>query len=315
MVGGDISVETINLIILFGRIDMRYSIRQLEVFLAVAATSNVSRAAQQMSLSQSAVSSALAELEKQFDIQLFDRIGKRLRLSSLGHAVRAEAEATLDQASNLQRAFENRGGIGPLRVGATLTIGNYLAVPILAQFLREHPGSEVRLSIANTREIERQVANFEVDVGLVEGEISHPDLEVRPWLDDTLTVFCAPEDPLAQRRVLQDEDLLAAPWIVREQGSGTRQAFDRAMAGLLPDLRIAMVLEHTEAIVAAVKAGLGVGCVSRLAVAESLAHGTVSECRVPSRNFARKFFFVFHRDKVRGPGIDGWCDVCLSFGK
>jgi DNA-binding transcriptional LysR family regulator len=293
---------------------MRYSLRQLEVFLAVAATGNVSRAAERMSLSQSAVSSALGELEKQFDIQLFDRIGKRLRLSSLGNAVRAEAEATLDQATNLQRAFENRGSIGTLRVGATLTIGNYLAVPILARFLREHPGAEVKLSIANTREIERQVANFEVDVGLVEGEISHPDLEVRPWLDDTLTVFCAPDHPLGKQTALRDEDLLAAAWIVREQGSGTRQAFDRAMVGLLPDLRIGLVLEHTEAIVAAVKAGLGIGCVSRLAVAESLAHGTVAECRVPSRNFARKFFFVFHRDKVRGPGIEQWCAVCQAFG-
>jgi DNA-binding transcriptional LysR family regulator len=294
---------------------MRYSLRQLEVFLAVAATGNVSRAAERLSLSQSATSSALAELEKQFDVQLFDRIGKRLRLSSLGQAVRAEAEATMDQATNLQRTLEHRGGIGPLRVGATLTIGNYLAVPILARFLREHPGTEVKLSIANTREIERQVANFEVDVGLVEGEIAHPDLEVRPWLDDMLTVFCAPEHPLAKNRGLRDEDLLAAAWIVREQGSGTRQAFDRAMVGLLPGLRIALVLEHTEAIIAAVKAGLGIGCVSRLAVAESLAHGTVMQLRVPTRNFARKFFFVFHRDKVRGPGIESWCEVCRAFGK
>jgi len=293
---------------------MRYSLRQLEVFLAVAATGSVSRAAERLSLSQSAASSALAELERQFDVQLFDRIGKRLRLSSLGQAVRVEAQATMDQATNLQRTLENRGGIGPLRVGATLTIGNYLAVPILARFLREYPGTEVELSIANTREIERQVANFEVDVGLVEGEITHPDLQVHPWLDDTLTVFCAPEHPLAKTGLLADEDLLAAPWIVREHGSGTRQSFDRAMLGLLPGPKIALVLEHTEAIIAAVKAGLGIGCVSRLAVAESLAHGTVTELLVPTRNFARKFSFVFHRDKVRGPGIERWCAACQAYG-
>src|SRR5687767_3704241 len=103
---------------------MRYTLRQLEVFLAVARVESVSRAAQALFMSQSAVSGSLADLERQFDVQLFDRVGKRLQLSGLGRAVRARAEAALDQALELERALDSGKEVGRLRVGATLTIGN-----------------------------------------------------------------------------------------------------------------------------------------------------------------------------------------------
>src|SRR3954468_18631315 len=109
---------------LFGFSDMRYTLRQLEVFLAVASQESVSRAAETLAMSQSAVSGALSDLERQFDVQLFDRIGKRLQLGALGRAVRAQAEAMLDQARDFERALESKKDIGRLRIGATLTIGN-----------------------------------------------------------------------------------------------------------------------------------------------------------------------------------------------
>src|SRR4051794_5809245 len=111
---------------------MRFTLRQLEVFLAVARTESVSRAAKDLAMSQSAVSGALADLESQFDIQLFDRIGKRLQLGALGRALRPRAEALEAQAGELERSFGKQGDVGQLRVGATLTIGNYVTVPLMA---------------------------------------------------------------------------------------------------------------------------------------------------------------------------------------
>ena len=119
---------------------MRYTLRQLEVFLAVARTGSVSRAGQELALSQSATSSSLADLERQFDVQLFDRMGKRLRLSTRGAALRARAEAVLEQARDLERGFESRAIEHRVRVGATLTIGNYVAVPLVARFMRDASG-------------------------------------------------------------------------------------------------------------------------------------------------------------------------------
>jgi DNA-binding transcriptional LysR family regulator len=290
---------------------VRYTLRQLEVFLAVAREGNVSRAAESLFMSQSAASGSLTDLERQFDVRLFDRVGKRLQLSELGRSIRAQAEALHDGARDLELALGGRAGIGKLRIGATLTIGNYLAVPLMAQFLRAHPGAEPTLAVANTEEIARQVANFEIDVGLVEGEIEHPDLELTPWRDDRLVVFCAPGHPFARKRTLSDDDLRQAAWIVRERGSGTRQAFDRAMRGLQP-LRIALELQHTEAIKGAVEAGMGVGCLSHLTLTDSFSRKLLKPCRVPGRDLSRQFFFLLHRQKHRSAGIAAWLDVCRT---
>lgn len=285
---------------------MRYTLRQLEVFLAIARTGSVSRAGDELAMSQSAVSGALADLERQFDVRLFDRIGKRLRLSDVGRALRARAEGVWDEARELETALADHADGGCLRVGATLTIGNYVAVPLMARFMRDKPGSLVRLDIANTETIARRVANFELDVGLIEGELSHPELQVTPFRDDELVVFCAPTHPLAKRRTLSDADLQHASWIVREHGSGTRQAFDRAMAGILPDLEIALELPHTEVIKRAVQAGLGLGCVSRLALEDEFRAQTLKPCRVPQRDFRRRFYTVLHRHKHVGAEVRRW---------
>lgn len=289
---------------------MRYTLRQLEVFLAVARVESVSRAGEALFMSQSAVSGALGDLERQFGVKLFERVGKRLRLSERGLALRARAEATLEQARDLERLLTGGDEVGRLRIGATLTIGDHLAAPLMARFLRQHPGAELSLAVGNTEEIARQVTNFEIDVGLVEGEIAHPDLEVTRWRDDELVVFCSPSHPLAGRRRLTDDDLRAASWIVRERGSGTRQAFDRAMHGLLPELRITLALQHTEAIKRAVEAGLGLGCVSRIALADAFGRGVLRPCRVPHRDFRRQFFFLLHRHKYRSAGIQRWLELC-----
>jgi DNA-binding transcriptional LysR family regulator len=289
---------------------MRYSLRQLEVFLTVARVGSVSGAGEALGMSQSAVSGALGDLERQFGLQLFDRVGKRLRLSELGQSVRAQAEGVLDRAIELEGAFEGREAVGRLRIGATLTIGNHMVAPLMARFMREHAGAELTLAVANTEEIARRVSNFEIDVGLVEGEIQHPDLEVTPWRDDELVVFCAPGHPYAKKRALTDADLRAARWIVREHGSGTRQTFDRAMHGLLGGLEIILALEHTEAIRGAVMAGLGLGCVSRIALQEAFDHGTLVPCRVPHRDFRRELYVLVNRHKYRGRGLALWLALC-----
>jgi DNA-binding transcriptional LysR family regulator len=289
---------------------MRFSLRQLEVFSAVARGESVSRAAKELSMSQSAVSGSLAELERQFHVRLFERVGKRLQLSEVGRSLRPRAEALCAQARQLEAGLTGESDSGELRVGATLSIGNYLCAPLMARFMREHPGSRVRLHVANTVEIARQVKNFEIDVGLVEGEVSDAELEVTRWRDDELCVFAAPSHPLAQRAHLSDADLKSAAWILREQGSGTRQTFERAMHGLLPELEVVLELEHTEAIKSAVKAGLGLGCVSRVALVDAFKHRSLVPCRVPARDFRRSFYFVVHRKKFHSRALEGWLSLC-----
>lgn len=291
---------------------MRYSLRQLEVFLATARHENVTKAAQQLAMSQSAASGALAEIEAQFGVLLFDRVGKRLRLSALGEQVRGQAENLLEQAQEFERALTGVRAAGYLKLGATLTIGNYLAVAMIAEFRQKFPHAEVSLRVANTESIARCVRDFELDVGLIEGELSHPDLETLPWREDELQVFVAPDHPLAGQQTASDADLLAQTWIVREPGSGTRQAFDRAMQGILSKLDISMELQHTEAIKRAVAAGLGVGCLSKICLKEAFANGTLLPLGVPARNFRRQFYIVLNRKKFKGEALSQWLKLCLK---
>src|SRR5690606_28596649 len=219
------------------------------------------------------------------------------------------AEELLARARELEVAMGRHSQSGPLKVGATLSIGNYLAVRLMARYMEE-PGARVSLEVANTATVVDKVRHFDLDIGLIEGEINHPDLEVTRWRDDELVVFCAPDHPLAGKKRLDDGDLLAATWIVRESGSGTRQTFDRALHGLLPALHILLELQHTEAIKRAVEAGLGIGCLSRITLVEAFARGSLVPLAVPGRDFHRYLYFIIHREKYRGAGLQRWLDIC-----
>lgn len=289
---------------------MRYTLRQLQVFVAAARFENISRAADSLAMSQSAASEALRELERQFDIQLFERTGRQLQLNELGRTLRPRADALLERAAELEQALAQHREPGPIKVGATLTIGNYLAVGIMARYMAEQPGARVTLDVANTSSISRKVVSFELDLGLIEGELQHPDLEVIPWRDDELVVFCSPSHPLAGRKQLYDRDLLGATWVLREPGSGTRQTFERALHGLLPQLKVGLELQHTEAIKRAVEAGLGIGCLSRVTLVEAFQRGNLVPLAVPGRDFQRKFYFILHRQKYHSAGIERWIELC-----
>jgi DNA-binding transcriptional LysR family regulator len=289
---------------------MRYTLRQLEVFLATARHENISRAARDLAMSQSAASGSLKELEGQFGVKLFDRVGKRLQLSELGRHLRPGAETLLAQAQGFEQALAGEDGMGRLHIGATMTIGNYLAVGMIADFRGRHPDADVALTVANTESIAEGVAGFELDMGMIEGEFQHPELETLHWRDDELVVFAAPAHPAAQSGALGDADLLSLPWIVRERGSGTRQTFDRAMHGLLPDLHIAMELQHTEAIKRAVEAGLGVGCLSRISLVDAFKRGSLVALDVPGRDFTRELFLITHRRKFHGTALQRWLELC-----
>ncbi|WP_265943639.1 LysR family transcriptional regulator [Dechloromonas sp. A34] len=288
---------------------MKITLRQLEIFAAIAHGENVSRAAEALAMSQSAASSALVELERQFDCPLFDRIGKSLRLNSTGRGLLPQAHDLLARAANIE-GYLAGGILGPLAVGATLTIGNYLATLVAAEYLRRHPASKIGLHVANTERIVEQVVGSELDIGLIEGEANHPDLLLEPWLDDALVVFCAPHHALATAGMADDATLIEQQWIVRERGSGTRALFDRVIARSLPALRIQLELEHTEAIKRAVESGLGVGCLSRLSLREAFRRGSLIEIKTPQFDLNRRFYFARHRQRQISPAAQTFLALC-----
>ena len=292
---------------------MHFTLKQLQVFLAVASHENVSMAAEELAMSQSAASTALKELEQRSDVVLFDRVGKRLQLNEQGALLRPQAAALLSQAEQIESSLIRHSDIGGLKVGATLTIGNYVAIGIMAAFIQDHPSAQVELDVENTRAIASKVRNFELDIGLIEGELQEPDLDVQYWRDDTLSVFCSPQHPLAKKKELSDADLKQADWIVREKGSGTRQAFDRAMSGMLSEIILRLELQHTEGIKRAVEAGLGIGCLSELTLQDAFKRGTLVPLLAPQRDWTRKFYFILHKQKFLSRSVQSWIEHCKKY--
>ncbi|MFT4190357.1 MAG: LysR substrate-binding domain-containing protein, partial [Comamonas sp.] len=182
---------------------IRITLRQLEVFQAVAQAGSTSAAAGAVGLSQSATSAALNELETGLGLALFDRVGKRLRLSALGRELLPRVGLLLDGARAIERwGDDGLAGAAELRIGASTTIGNYLLPPWLAAYRRQLPparqaGWTAQVAIANTQEVTRRIARFDLDLGLIEGPCHDAGLDVLPWLDDELVVVAGAADPLA----------------------------------------------------------------------------------------------------------------------
>lgn len=292
---------------------MKYTLRQLEIFVAISRAENVSRAAETLSLSQSATSTALSEFEKQFDLQLFNRVAKSLRINETGQQLLPHAVELLDRAKEIENLLQGHAGFGYMKIGATLTVGNYLATILVAKFLQEHPESRIELQVHNTNTIVQQIANYELDLGLIEGDCNHPDIEVKPWIADELVVFCAPSHPLVNQKKVTLDALLQEQWIMREKGSGTRATFDRAFHTHHAQLKIRLELEHTEAIKRAVESGIGIGCISRLALKDAFRRGSLVEVSTPELDLGRYFYFLWHKQKYQTAGIREFLDLCQRF--
>ena len=294
---------------------MKFTIRQLQIFLAVAKHQNISKAAESLHMSQSAASEALLNLEKTYDVRLFDRVSNKLSLNAIGKTLRREAESLVAHCESFEEILRDHTDVGHIKVGASFTIGNHLATRYLAGYLAEYPEAEVELDIANTPDVVARVLNFEVDIGLIEGEVQHKDLELIPWREDELVVFCAADHALAKKKSLTNRDIKDALWILREPDSGARHTFDRALAGLLPDINIYLELKHNEAIKNAVESGLGIGCLSRIVLQKNLANGDLVPLTLPRRDMRRTFYFALPRKRYHVEAVDAWMANCRTMDR
>jgi DNA-binding transcriptional LysR family regulator len=291
---------------------MRLTLRQLQIFMAVADTGSTTAAGQHVALSQSAISAALNELESLLGARLFDRIGKRLALNDTGRALLPQARALLDGAQGIESRFRigaaDAGRMATfLRIGASTTIGNYLLPALVARHLQASPATGIDVIIRNTSDVAAAVARLEVDLGLIEGPCHERELLVRPWREDQLVIVCAPshtlvrEDPLARIGI---KALRSQRWLVREPGSGTREAVEHAVLPHLHHWIEPMQLGSTEAIKQAAAAGLGLTCLSLCAVQDLLTLRRLVLVNTTLPRLARHLYLIHHRQKQFSVGLE-----------
>ena len=198
---------------------------------------------------------------------------------------------------------------GAIRVYASSTIGNYILPGVIARYRRDFPALPLELSVGNSQDVITAVLDFRVDIGLIEGPCHNTEIISEPWLEDELVVFAAPSSPLAQGPVTL-EQLAAAPWILRERGSGTREIVDYLLLSHLPKFEMAMELGNSEAIKHAVRHGLGISCLSRRVIDEQLQAGTLSEVAVPLPRLVRTLWRIHHRQKHLSNALQRFLNYC-----
>ena len=289
---------------------LRLNLRQLEVFAAIAREGSSRAAAERVARSQSAASAALAELEAVLGVQLFDRLRRRLVLNENGRALLPVAITLLDQALELETLFDAEHA-APLRLAASLTIGEYLLPKLLAHWKQAHPNSRVRMLIGNTSEVIASVVGHDADVGFIEGSQTHADLRVQSWMSDELVILASPTHVLGGR-IATLRQLSAATWILRELGSGTRQATDSWLLDHLGTLNVEFELDSTEAIKQLAMAGAGLACLSRHTVAASLEQGSLVEVRTRLPTARRRLAIVVGRNKRLGRAAEDFIRHCTA---
>ncbi len=284
---------------------MHLTLRQWQVFVSIADAGTTAAAGAQLALSQSATSAALNELESQLASPLFDRIGRRLVLNAQGRALLDPARALLVAATEMERV----AGVGRtnastlpllLRLGASSTIGNYLLPARVAVLLSSNPQAQVDLRIGNSADVVAAVQRLDVDLGLIEGPCHESGLQVLPWQRDELIIVAAAGTTPARMDLAA---LAQARWLLREPGSGTREAVEQALLPHLHHFARSMQLGSTEAIKQAAAAGLGLACLSRHAVVDLIALGTLAVVQTPVPPMSRQLWVVRHPGKRVPPPL------------
>lgn len=290
---------------------MRISLRQLQIFDAVAIHGSTMAAAEQLALSQSATSAALNELEGLLNARLFDRVGRRLMLNDNGRMLLTHARQMLALAKTMEAQFSQQGRAArDLIIGASTTIGTYILPALIAGYQARYGAVVPRVAITNTADVASAVASFAVDIGFIEGPCHVGGLQIEPWIKDELIIVAAPGHAWAARRKATTAILAREKWLLREDGSGTREAVESALMPHLHTIVEAGQFSSSEAIKRACMAGLGLTCLSRLVVADLLADGRLIEVATTLPKMRRDLYIVIDSRKILSKQLTEFRDFC-----
>jgi DNA-binding transcriptional LysR family regulator len=273
---------------------MNITLNQLRVLCEVVRYGQFTRTAEALRISQPAVSKCIKDMERQIGAPLFEQIGRRVLLTEAGNIMHAHAERILTELGNAEHALRalQSGEVGRLLIGASTTPGTYLLPPLLGAFRNRFPQAELTLKISDTREIVQHVLDGLLDLGVVGEADFKPTLYVERIVTEKLVLILPPSHPLADKEAISLDDLTAAPFVLRERGSSTREVLERALhaRGLEPN--IVMELNNAEAVKKAVEAGLGISFVSEHAVKLELKAGVFVMRHVPELELSRGIYYI-----------------------
>ncbi|MEN8264042.1 MAG: selenium metabolism-associated LysR family transcriptional regulator [Nitrospirota bacterium] len=273
---------------------------KLKIFCTVAETRSFTKTSRIVHLSQPAVSLQIQSLEEFFETKLFDKTGKQVSLTRAGKILYEHAVHIMGHYNEVVKEINKLTGMmkGAVALGASTTLGNYILPRIITDFKRLHPKIKIKLRIGNTERIEDLMHSGFLDFGIVEGKTSRTNTKTEKVISDQLVLIVHPKHPLAKRRSVSVLDLMREPFILREQGSGTRQHIEKYLDhnGInIRDLHVALIMGSTESIKAAVEAGTGIAILSRWAVKKEVEDGRLKTVNLREGGIPRELTLIYSK--------------------
>ncbi|MFD5017804.1 selenium metabolism-associated LysR family transcriptional regulator [Paenibacillus sp. NPDC058367] len=270
---------------------------QLHIFYTVLERGSFSAAAQTLHMTQPAVTMQVQALEDYFGTKLFNRSTKKIMLTEAGHTLMPYALRSIQLMRETDQAMSAFTHMleGRLQLGASLTIGEYVLPRLLGPFGKQYPNISIMMKVMNTSQIMEEILKHQLNFGLIEASVTHPDMVIEQVMGDELKLIVPHDHPLAEQQEVTLEEVLQHPFVLREQGSGTRRVMEEQLfsKGLDPgSMKIVMELGSTGAVKSAVEAGLGVTIISTSSVKHEVALGLLKIVNISDASFKRQFYAI-----------------------
>ena len=288
------------------------TLRHLSVFLCVCEEGNMTTGAMKLHIAQPSVSQTIAELERHYNVKLFERLGRKLIITSAGTKLATYARHIINlnqEAEDLMRELSQNERI---RIGASATIGTFMLSDIIADFSKHNPNVKIVSAVNNSKTIEDMLLEDRIDIGLIEGNICSQGIIGKVFMNDELVLVCSAFHPLAERGKIEPEELVGLEFIVREEGSGTREVFETVMKNNGLQWQISGVYNNAEAIKRAVAHSCTLSVMSKIAIRKELKAHELVPLDVNGLCFTRQFSVVHHKNKYISPSLRKFIEMCLG---
>lgn len=286
------------------------TLRHLKIFVTVCETGSTTAAGKKLHIAQPSISLAISELEDYYGIKLFDRIAKRLYITEAGKKFLQYATHIVGLFEEMEREIKNFDATGIIRIGASITIGNYLLPGYITRFKKIHPQMDVKVIIDNSEKIQQYILSNQIDIGLIEGIVYSPYIAEHKFRDDELVMVCGNAHPFANQKNVEISKLQNESFILRESGSAGREIFDSTMTSLGIKILPAWESTSTQAIIRAVQANLGISVLPYLLVKDSLNRKEISQFHIDGIRFQRSFSVIYHQNKFLTESAKDFIALC-----
>lgn len=293
------------------------TIRHLLIFKEVAAFGNMSAAANQLYLSQPTVSQAISELESHYEVKLFERFPRKLLLTPAGEKLLRHTNIVLKAYEEMEQEMLHSGREIPLRIGASVTVGSCILGEIIKQYEcgEEYNARNISVWINNTASVEQKLLDGDLDLGIVEGKIKSNDFICRPLMEDRLVLVCGSSHPMHNRKEIEIRELSGQDFILREEGSGTRELFLSDMNRMGIEICPKWICNNAGAIKQAVIEGQGLSVISLRLVEQEVKEGKIFILHQTECSWKRMFQLVYHKRKYVTPQMERFISLTETFSQ